>query len=73
MSMNNVSDRDTRSNAFSLRAPFVGRDAPEYSFTVKCYRLWNVVPKVLCENLSSSYFKVTIEKMLQKRYLVAKY
>jgi hypothetical protein len=28
VSMNNVSDRDTRSNAFSLRAPFVGRDAP---------------------------------------------
>jgi hypothetical protein len=35
--------------------------------------LWNVVPKVLCENLSSSYFKVNIEKLLQKRYLVAKY
>jgi hypothetical protein len=73
VSMSNVSDHDTRSNAFSLRAPFVGRDAPEYSFRVKCYRLWNVVPKVLCENLSSSFFKINIEKMLQKRYLIAKY
>jgi hypothetical protein len=70
VSIKNERDHDTRSNAFSLRAPFVGRDAPDYSFRVKCYRLWNIVAatKVLCENPSSSYFKVNIKKCY-KRYI----
>jgi hypothetical protein len=37
--MPSISERATRSNAFSLQAPFVGRDAPENSFKVQSYRI----------------------------------
>jgi hypothetical protein len=71
--MPSISERETRSNAFSLQAPFVGRDDPENSFKVQCYRIWSVIPKDLCKNQSTSIFKVNVEKMLSKRYLYAKY
>ena len=70
--MGSVSERTTRSHSLFLQAPLVGRDAPEKSFSVFAYRLWNGLKNNVCSLKNVATFRKNIENSLSKRYVCAK-
>ena len=70
--MGSVRERSSRSHPYFLQAPLVGRDAPEKSFSVTAYRLWNSLKPDICKTKNTATFRKNVENILMKRYLTAK-
>ena len=66
--MGSIRGRPSRSHPYYLQAPLVGRDAPEKSFSVSAYRLWNNLKPELCKTKNIATFRKNVENILLKRY-----
>ena len=66
--MGEARERSSRSHDLYLKAPLVGRDAPEKSYSVLSYRYWNSLKPEVCKKKNSASFRVTVENLLLQRY-----
>jgi Reverse transcriptase (RNA-dependent DNA polymerase) len=72
VTMGDIRTRDTRSHALYLQAPLAGRGAPEGSFSVQAYRLWNVLSPLVCNIKSVTLFRKRMLTSLLASYHTAK-
>jgi hypothetical protein len=64
--------RNTRAHSMSLKAPLVGRQIYENSFSVMAYHLWSSLDSNLCTLRLTALFKMKVEQKYFIKYAVVK-